>query len=752
MNDTTPEQFAGWRRDAEVQRSPITGRGEYLGEQDVSLKQSDAWALWSAVYRNRWLVLLVVAIALAIGLAVTVLSTRVYEARATVQVDQQATRVLEGDDVQPLAQTANEARYLETQVDILKSRSMAERVEESLKLSTNNQFLTAMGLDPSAEVPAAARKQQVVGLLRGGLDVETERDSRIASIVFSSVDPVWSARIANSFAQNFIIGNLQRKYDASSYARDFLQKQIRDTKERLEASERAVIAYARSARLIDTGSGNTSDAGDASSAGRSLTTSNLVALNSALATATTARVAAEQRWAQARATPLMSLAEVQSNGAVQSLVQQRASLTAEYEEERQRRREDYPTVKQAAARIGELTRQINQLANNVRDTIRDQYVVAQNQENALKQRLGQLQGATLNEQDRGVRYNILRREADTNRAAYAGLLQRFQQLNAAAGITANNLSIVDTASVPGGPSYPKPFLNMALAALGGLVLAVGLVFARETFDDVIRLPEDVSRKLSVPFLGTIPTLPAGVTADEAFRDQRSRFSEAYYALRSTLQFSTPAGVPRSLVLSSSLQGEGKSTTSVSLAKSFARINKRVLLIDGDLRKPSLHRWMQTANVAGFSNLLTGQSGAEELVLETETPNLSFMPCGPLPPNPGELLARADLRAIVAKLTESYDLVLIDGPPVMGFADAPIYASVVGGAVFAIEAGRAHGGQAKVALRRLREGHGNLLGVVLTKFDAATSGYGASYGYGYEYSYGTEPAAEETSSRGFNAPA
>jgi succinoglycan biosynthesis transport protein ExoP len=732
MNDAALTIFDESGRRLQLMSSD--GFGHPAAEADEA--KFDLRTLWAIVYRNRALFLAAIALSLAGGLAVTMLTTPIYRAVASIQIDQQSARVLQQQDIDAEEPQQDVDRFLQTQLDVLRSRTLAEKVAQSLGLYRGNRFLVAMGERVDGGDSVQGQRHRVVSLLQANMDVALPRSSRVANIMFNSPDPALAARVANSFADNFIISNLQRKYDASSYARSFLQQQLGETKRRLEEAERSSIAYARTARLIDASSGSGSDSTGATGP-RSLVTSSLVQTNSSLSTAISARIAAQQRWAQAQATPAMSLPEVQTNTAIQALVQQRAVAQAGYEEQRSRRKDDFPAMRQAAAQIAELDRQIATLAGLARNSIRDQYLIATRQEQSIRQDLARLQGETFSEQDRSVRLNILRREVDTSRTLYDGLLQRYKEVSAAAGIAANNIAVVDRADVPGVPILPRPVLNIAIAVLLGVAASVILMFARETFDDAIRSSEDIDRKLRVPFLGSVPMLGPNDTPQDALADARSAFSEAYYAARSALEFSTSTGLPRTLLLTSSLQGEGKSTTSTALAQSFARVGKRVLLIDSDLRKPSISRLVNLPNQRGFSNVLTRQATIDEVIQHSDTPNLDVVTSGPLPPNPAELLATASIKTILDELVRRYDIVLIDGPPVMGLADSPLLSALVEGVVFVVEASRAHRGNAKIALRRLRASRGIIVGAVLTKFDARAMGYGADYGY--SYNYGSGPA-------------
>ncbi len=281
-----------------------------------------------------------------------------------------------------------------------------------------------------------------------------------------------------------------------------------------------------------------------------------------------------------------------------------------------------------------------------------------------------MKGETLAEQGRSVRYNILKREADTNRELYDGLLQRYKQVSAQAGATNNNITIIDRAFPPIEPVSPKPALNMALAGLAGLMMAVLFLFGREKLDDQVRIPDDVDRKLKIPLLGVVPLLKAKESLNDALRNPKSGLSEAHHALRTSLELASARGMPFSLLLTSSGQSEGKSSTAFAMARDFASSGKRILLVDGDLRKPSLHRLIIVSAATGLSNVLARQKTFGEVVQHSKINGFDFVPSGPLPPNPADLFAGGAMLELFATLRDHYDLVIIDGPPVLGLADAP----------------------------------------------------------------------------------
>lgn len=704
-------------------------------------------ALWSTFYRNRPLIAAIVAASMLLGLGVTMLMTPKYKAMASLQVDQQSANVL-GDSSQQALQQADSwqdaDRFLQTQVDVMQSRAMALSVAQDLNLTANDDFVMHMGEKP-VEKPSGAlsladtKQEQVLRILFNDLKVELPRNSRVLTVSFTSPDPRLAARVANAFAADFMMFNMKRKFGSSTYARSFLEGQLNDTRTKLEASERALLGYARGANLLDVSGGIASgtDSSTGSAGGntpRSLTTSNLVELNSAYAQAQATRVQTQQHWEQAQATSPLQLQEVLTNPAIMQLTQLKAQAQAAYQQDLQRHKPDYPQMQQAAAHIAELDRQINALANAIRSSIKEQYETALKQEQALAGQVDGLKSSTQNEQSRSVEYNILKRAVDTNRTMYDSLLQRYSQVSAEAGVAANNISQVDIANTPIKPVSPRPLLNLALAGLFGLVVAAGFVLLRDKFDDSIRTPEDVPAKLGLTFLNSTPLLDETMTPQEALEDPRSPLSEAYAALRASIELGHKGGTPRTMAVTSTRQSEGKSTTAYAIARNFARIGRNVVLIDSDLRKPSLHRLANAHNNKGFSSLLAGLAKMEEVLQPTDIETLSLIAAGPLPPNPAELLSGARLTELVAELADRFDTVIIDAPPVLGLADTILIGSVTETTLFVIEANGSHHGHAKAAVRRLTANGVAMIGALLSKYDARKIGYGYGYGYNYTYSY------------------
>jgi len=684
--------------------------------------------------RNIWLIAAIVAIVVAIAVVVTMLQTPKYTASSTVEINEQAEAVL-GDELEADNDSVayyNIDLFLNTQLEILRSRALAERVVRRLNLASSERFFTAMqspGMTESAS--EQERVNAAISMTRGNLDVELPQDTRVASLSFTSTDPELSAQIANAYAAEFIQSNLQRKFDSSAYARSFVAEQLEETRVRLEASERELNAYARQAGLIRTRDPNNEDA----SVAGSVTASSLMQLNQAANAAQAARIEAEARWNAERAQPLFASQTVLANLAVQNLLTRRADTQSKLESARERYLEDHPSVRTLEAELGAIETSLNRAANDARNSVRANYQSAAAAERRLQGQVRTLQGETLAEQDRSVRYNTLAREADTNRQIYEGLLQRFRELNASSGITASNIAVVDGAQVPQQPSSPSFRRNVAIAFILGLGFAFGLVFLRDQLDDRLRVPEDIENKVGLPLLGVIPRSAEGEPAAE-LADPKSILAESYSALRTSLLYSTREGLPGILLVTSAQASEGKTTTSYAISRGFSRVGKRVLLVDADLRRPSIHKVLGVENKNGLSSLLVGQSTPHDAIINTEHDGLNVLPAGPIPPSPAELLSSPRMAALLEQFERDYDLVVIDSAPILGLADSTELAALADGVVVVIESGRGRAGQFRNALRRLRGSNPIILGTVLTKFDpkAAGNSYYSYYGYEY-YRYG-----------------
>jgi capsular exopolysaccharide synthesis family protein len=596
---------------------------------------------------------------------------------------------------------------------------LAERTAQELNLANNAEFVP-QGAD------ASARLKSATGQIQGNLKVIPPEEGNLIKFSYDSPSPQMAALIANGVADSFINSTLQRRYEASAYARKFLERQIAKTRGDLERSERSLVAYAQAEGIINTSVGTD---GKTNSDAGSLQGESLISLNKALADATARRVAAEGAYRQGLATGPTT----EVTASTQQLRQQRATLAADYQQKRTFMKPEHPDMQSLKAQIDELDKQIAgesaRMSSGRNNSLLADYRGALSAERALQARVSQLKGAVLNLRGRSIQYNILQREVDTSRSLYDALLQRYKDIGVAGGIGVAPVSIVDRADTPGFPYKPNLLLNLLAGLGGGLLAAIALAIGLEFINDTIKTRDDVRMKLALACLGAVPKTSAKEKFIEALKNPASMVSEAYSSVVAALRFSTEAGMPKTVLITSTQPGEGKSSTALAIAQNFARREKRVLLVDCDLRKPA---FKAASEKVGLTKLLTNDEPIDQHVVETQHDNLWLLPSGPLPPNPADLLSTGRIRAIIAQANERFDLVIIDAPPTLGLADGPLLAAAAGQVMFVIESGKTRTRGAIEALNRIEATGAHVLGAVLTKSSDLGTGYGKGYGYGYGY--------------------
>ncbi|MCB2060457.1 MAG: polysaccharide biosynthesis tyrosine autokinase [Novosphingobium sp.] len=663
--------------------------------------------LWARIY---W-VLAASALGLALALIASLLQTPLYRSTAVLELNPPTVPILPGQSEQQdnLVVPNTDHEFLATQYGLLKSRTLAERVVQDLNLADRRQ--SEAGGDGQE-----ARMRTLTDTLAENIEVKPVRVSRLVELSYSSENPDRAARIVNGFADAFLSSTLDRRFEATASARQFLKKRLETVRAKLDEAERKLVAYAKANNIIDT----SREAEDKSEAG-TLSGASLVALNEALALAQQKRIAAEQRYRQSG-----TITEV--NQSTAALRQEKARLQSEYQEKSTTFQDDYPDMVRLRSRIRALDRAIRSEAESASGALFAEYRAALAEEGSLKARVGQLSAAVLDQRERAIQYNILQRELDTNRSLYDALLKRYNQVGVAGSVGTPQASIVDRGEIPVSPASPNIPLNLGLGLFFGLALGVIFVFGHEFLTDTITSPEDVREKLHLPALGVIPKKKRKEGLAEQLRDRKSPISEAYASLLTTLQFTTHTGLPKSVLVTSTRAGEGKSTSSFVLANHLAQLGKKVLLIDADMRRPSFV--IKERAELGLSRMLVGDGSLWDHILGTHVENLWLMPSGPVPPNPAQLLNSPRIKAILTELTEHFDVVIVDAPPPHGFADAPLLASVCSSVLLIVESGKTRRRHALETIAKLQVSGSLMLGAALTKYESSIG----EYGYGYYDSY------------------
>ncbi|WP_255609433.1 GumC family protein [Methylosinus sp. Sm6] len=715
--------------------APLSGfRDDGYGGAPDDIEALQFLKLYDIILKYKKRIAMICAAFSIVGFVVTFLMPRIYTATTTIQIDREAAKVLRLHDA--IVENSSDPQFYETQYELLRSRALAERVVSSLSLADRRGF----GEGESWSLSSAIRKlfsqkresapdverlrERAVELVMNGLTVQPVAKSRIVKVGFSSRDPAIAQEVSSAIGQNFVAMTLDRRYGASAYARQFLEDKLQQVKVKLEDSEKLVVDYAQREGIV-----NVDDKISTSGA-------NLKTLNDSLAVSTAERIKSERLWAQAQAGNGVGLPQVLEDRNIQSARDRRAQLMAEFQDKLSVMKPDFPEMRQLRGQIAEYDRQISAQVSLIKQAIKARYEAARDQEISFREQIERLKADVLDLRGRSIQYNILQRELDTNRSLYDGLLQQYKEVGITGAIGTSNVSIIDRAELPKGPSSPKLLFNLGLALALGVLASAGAIIVGEIRDDTLKVPEDVEETLGLAVLGVIPVGEkdgeSRAMARMVIETPLSAAAEAFRSLSTSLQFTTETGLPRTLLVTSAQAAEGKSTTSVCVASNFAQLGMRVLLIDSDLRNPSLHKIFGLDNDAGLSNVLIGTAQAEEVAIETCLSGATVLLSGPAPPYPAELLAGAGMGLLLARTREKFDIVIVDGPPVVGLADAPLIGHLVDGTILVVSSRETRKRVVRAALKRLYFSRTRLLGAVMNRFDAKKAGH--SYGYGFGYAY------------------
>lgn len=713
-------------------------------EIEATTSDLDFRAYLQILWKRRWTMLGAALIVFVTVLVGTLLMTPIYRASAVLKLDRDTIRVVDVGAMNSVGDDGDRDFY-QTQYELLRSRTLMERVVSNMGLAASGELdrllqprslwsnlagrfnVDAAARDLVAKpsvadgIPSAttaARQIALATTFLKHLSIEPVRNSSLVRVHYDSPDPAFSQRAANAIATAYIARNLEQHFDSSTYAKGYLEERLQELKLKLEDSERSLVGFAQQEQIVDVGAQSTG-----------LSEQTLASLNSALGKAREDRIRTESLWRQAQASRgLILYGDLGKTSIISSLQENRGKLLAEYQDKLRLYKPDYPLMRQLKGQAEEIERQIGAEIDNIKAAIKAEYLGALEQERLLNEQMGLVRSDVLDLQKRSIQYNIYKREVDTNRQLYDGLLQRYKEVGLAGGVTSNNISIVDIAT-SGSKFKPDLPSNLRWGLLFGLLFGVLLALGIEHLDDTLKVPEDLEKHLGIAVLGVIPMLRKS-TPQQAWQVQNSAFVEAYRSLRTALQFSTANGAPKSILVTSATPSEGKSTTAVALARNFAQMGMSVLLIDADLRNPTLHKAFGLNNHQGLSNLLAGATRPDAVIRTTSDKGLMVLTSGPLPPNPAELLAGSKLLSLLTVAGVKFDRIVIDGPPVLGLADVPILSNVARGTLLVVEAAETRISVASNAVKRLRLSHAFIIGGVLTKFESPHAGYGYGYGYGY----------------------
>ena len=727
---------------------------------------------WRVIQKRRWTIvsiLLLVVFTVMIG---TLKQRPVYRATTVLQIDRESPNIL---SFQGFVTEMNpyDYSYLETAYQVLQSRSLAFRVINKLNLAENSNLSAKEASSPSwwsslwpgsaKQVPPPSPEEELdpkysaaIDSFLANLQINPVRRSQLVEISYESFDPTESSRIANTLASNYIDMNLEAKWDATQKASDWLSQQLVGLKGKLEKSEEDLQSYAKANSILFLDEKH------------SMNSQKLQQLQAEGTKAQGELIQKESVYNQFRTGNVASVPGIFENKLYQDLTLKLSELRQEYSELSATFTPEYPRVKRLKSQIDEVAATLERERNAFARRVEDDYKAAANRTRLLDQAIAQ-QTRDFNQiAEKSIQYNILKREADTNKQLYDGLLQRLKEASVSAGLRASNVRVVDPAEAPRSPFKPRVMLNLALALLFGLSFGVGMAFVQEYLDNTLKTPDDVQRYLHLPTLGVIPAASSASRkklgygygsnvskslAGESFPKSESNvalqligtngnsaISEAYRSLRTSVLLSTSGRPPRVILVTSGHPGEGKTTTAVNLAISLVQLGGHVLVVDSDMRRPRVGTLLKMQNAAtGLSTYLTGKYTLDEVIAPTNIKNLCAILSGPIPPNPAELLSSAMMQQLLTDAPKKFDYVILDSPPVLHVTDAQILAARVEATVLVTHGAVTPRDAVKHAQQQLQQVNGNIIGILLNNVDVAAAGYYYNRYYsGYGYGSDVEP--------------
>lgn len=696
--------------------------------------------LLTYIVRYRWLVVVMCTAGVVAGVVVTMMMTPLYQAAARLEVLTTSAKVYK--DIE-LVSEASDTRAFLTAREKITSRALAERVAYELNLANNPDFLfpkagfsvlnilyRALGRSqlPALDTLTAQQRQSIaVSRILQGLTASIVPGTSLLSITYRSQSPEIARDVANQVAQSFIDEKVDQTTQTSTLARQFIHEQVAQAKEKLQRSEQELVNYAKKAGITLTGSE------------QSLISSNIESLNAALSKAIEARLDAGRLVAQIDAGRGSSLTQVLENDGITKLRGQIADLSSQYQQKLSLLKPNFPEMKQLQAQINELKRLQENAIASILDSIRLRYKEAIAREEDLRAKLAEMERLNAEYHDKNIQYTILKREVDSNRSQYESLIAKLNEASVGSELKNQNAVIVDRATLPSAPYSPVLLLNMGIGFVAFTLLAGLIIYVLELMDNTFTSPEQIEKELGLPVLGILPRVEDKELA-ASIDDQKSHLSEAHRSLRTSLTFAGAEGVPKLLLVTSAEPSEAKSTTAFKLAQDFAVLGANVLIIDADLRKPTLHRLYGVSNILGLSNMLTNTVRKQDVAgifRKTRYEGVTVLTSGTIPPNPADLLSSTRMATLLNNLSQNFDLIIIDGPPVIGLSDAPILSRLVEGTLMIVSANQVTRKSARMALKRLRSAGGNVIGAALSKFAVGKYDYDYKHlSYQY-YAYGDE---------------
>src|SRR3984957_16501905 len=685
-----------------------------------------------------WLVAVCALLGTGAGYIENARTPNEYRSTANIEITQDTADQFRVDTAGGYDSGYIDVTKLDTEIAILKSSTLAMQTIQSLHLDRNKDFLP-LGSKKIWDLSKIRDRHALIGIFEGGLAAERFGHTNILDLSFTARNPVLAGVICNTLIDNYVQHNFSENYAATQEVSSWLEQQLGDLKNRLEASQERMLTLQKDIGLV--GLDQT----------QSILLSRLVDISHDVTTAESQRLIAQAKLITLQSAPPDVLATLSGDPILLGLKQREASLQSENASLSTMYGEKNPRLQEIRSELAEIQRSMKVEQGIALTKAQEEVNAAKANQDAVQGRLDQEKSSAYNGNGKAVEYPLARREYEANRTLYDGLQQRLQEAGILAGLHSTNIRRIDPADAPDFPSSPKKSVNLTLGLLCGLGIGLVLSFVVEMLDTNIKTIYDIEERLGLPMLGVVPQVDTKLLSPETFvRDATStlpgawsRLAEAYRSVRTTILLSRAGTPPQVILISSAKPSEGKTSISTLEAIVFALNGSRVLLIDSDLRRPSVHLRFKISNKIGLTSVLTGKSTLQEAVTSIPAvPSLHLLPAGPIAPMPAELLGSLQMQRLVEGLRANYDFILIDTPPVLTVTDAAVLVSISDGVVLVLRYGQASRNVVARASEILLRSGAHLLGVVLNAVDLQSSDYAEYYGRAYNDYYTSRVDVEE----------
>jgi len=737
----------GWAVPPQGSQQGVSGGAAVAAEHTV-LTPADFRKI---VIKRKWIIIIGLVIGIAYAIFYITTTVPQYEAIARIHIDLSRSTNIGIEDLieQKLGGGEDASERLQTEIRIMQSESVVMEVINSLDLYHKPPFSGLFKNNPYNGTLSPVQRYKLISAFLGATKVEVLPNTEVVEVHFQNSDPAVAANVANSIVDAYLDRDLRSRYEGTTRVSNWLTQQLTAVKRQVEDSQKSLTDYQRENNLL------TLDA-----QGGNLLTDSLRTVNQQLAEAQADRIVKEARYKMAQTRNPDLLISVAPGTVLGGLRAQQADLMVQAAQLKSKFGPDYPKVRELDKQLGSVQADIDKEINNLTDRFQEEYNAAIKTEGLLQDRLNTTKQEAFKENESAAQFEILKHGAESASELYDGLQMKLKEAGITAGLNSNNVDIIDRASIPPYPVLPKKRSALIFGFLGGLIGGIALAFVFESLDDTIRTSDDAEAISQLPTLAVIPhfvitsrkgtpTTPSAKAEQQrllkvspdlvSYVDPQSIAAEGFRTFRSSILLSAVDHEPKLLLITSSFAAEGKSTCAANLAISFAQRSARVLLVDTDLRKGTLHMKFRLSNRAGLSTLLSRESGAEAFEHPLpELPNLAVLSRGPIAPNPGEMLASRTMEEILTQWRSEYEHIILDSSPILAVADTLSLAPQVDAAFILVRSGVTR----KRALIRVREqlrrANARVLGTVINDVDLRMENYytySKRYDYGYKSNYG-----------------